>query len=185
MLNRSVKLEQIKKHLVEYYAIEDTKVLDRLGYIEAINLPPQHQKSFDFLNNERLAGTMIVVVPDDLWFKGEQPSESNAEGDVILFKQSYFESADNIAWMTHELAHCQKYKNAPEQYEQDSQTYAFQDIVGEYAYPNNIVERYTFTKQFEFLKQEGLSREEIFEMIKKEYEESDLPFFERLLDEIF
>lgn len=111
MLNRPTRLPKIQQHLTKYYEIENPIVLERFQYIEAVNLPEQYQESLDFFNDERLAETMIIVVPDDLWVKGDQPSESSAENDIILFKQNYFEGSDNIAWMTHELAHCQKQKN--------------------------------------------------------------------------
>lgn len=118
-LDRPAKLLKIKEHLTEYYGINNSAILERLQYIEAINLPSQYQESFDFLEDERLSGTMVIIVPDELWVKGDQPSESSAENDIILFKQSYFESSDNIGWMVHELAHCQKYKNTTEAYEDE------------------------------------------------------------------
>jgi hypothetical protein len=184
-LNRPERILQIKKHLIGYYDLENPAVLERLQYMEAINLPREYQESFNFFNDERLAGTMIVVLQDDLWIKGDQPSESSAENDLILSKQSYFEGQDDISWMTHELAHCLKRKDAPENYDTDSRSYAFPDLADKYPYPNNRVEVIAFTQQFQFLKEKGVSKEKIMKMIRKYYEGNDIPFFERLLDEIF
>lgn len=58
------------------------------------------------------------------------------------------------------------------------------DLEGEYPYPNNLVEKYTFSKQFEYLKKQGKSREDILGLLKKYYKEENMPFFRRLLDEV-
>ena len=105
-------------------------------------------------------------------------------------KKSYFETqekSDEIAWMIHELAHCQSFLDSEtaENYQKNMQTAAFADLDSEYFYPNNLVEQHAFTKQFEFLKEQGKSREDIIKMIGGYYHEEDLPFFNRLLDDVY
>jgi len=184
-LARPERVAAIKEHLIEYWELKDKSQVERVHFIEAFNLPLQHRKSYGFMNDDRLAGTMIAVVPDDLWIKGSQPSESSAENDLIMFKESYFRGNDNIGWMTHELTHCLRYKNAAKDYNQDLSTFAFDDLKSDFAYPNNKVEKTAFSRQFEYLKGQGKTREEILGMISKEYSENDLPFFKRLIDRIF
>ncbi len=132
---------------------------------KAKDLPEKYRGQFEALGDERLGSVNIAVVPDDIWKKG-QPTESSAEKNLILVRQSYFETQENtdeIAWMAHELAHCQSFMDSQsaEQYQKDMQTFAFEDLKTEYPYPNNLVEKQTFTKQFEFLKKQGKSRGEI------------------------
>ncbi|MFA6474681.1 MAG: hypothetical protein WCV88_00590 [Patescibacteria group bacterium] len=180
---------EIKKHLQEYLGIEQ-KNADRIKLLEAINLPEHYQAQREILNDSRLDVIMIAVVPDDLWFKGNQPSESSAERKLILVKQSYFEvqdKPDEIAWLCHELAHCQNFldSESSEAYQGNMQRFAFEDLKTDYPYPNNPVEQYTFTKQFEFLKDQGKSREEVLEMLNQYYHEEDMSFFNRLLDSVY
>lgn len=147
-------------------------------FIKAANLPPQYQKGYDFINDPRLADITIGIVPDEEWEKGDQPSESHAEQGLILFKQSYYEGNDDIGWMVHELSHCQRYKNEPDVYKKDSGN----------TYPDNKVEAFAFLQQFKYLKEQGKTREEITEMLIGEhgdYDETDMPFLNRLLDEVF
>ncbi|HJN05134.1 MAG TPA: hypothetical protein QF480_00830 [Bacteroidales bacterium] len=73
-LQRPMRIKNLKQHLIEYWGLEDVKEIERVQFVETCNLPPQHQKGYDFLNDNRLAGTMIAVVPDDMWIKGDQPS---------------------------------------------------------------------------------------------------------------
>ncbi|MEK7113475.1 MAG: hypothetical protein AAB873_01470, partial [Patescibacteria group bacterium] len=78
----------------------------------------------------------------------------------------------------HELSHCQRYKNEPNTYQKDS---------GD-TYPNNKVEAFAFLQQFKYLKEQGKTREEITEMLvgkNGDYGETDMPFFNKLLDEVF
>ena len=74
---------------------------------------------------------------------------------------------------------------SPEEYQDNMQKYAFDDLGTEYTYPNNPVEQFTFTKQFQYLKEQGKSREDVLAMISKYYEEEDFPFFNRLLDNVY
>ena len=130
-----------------------------------------------------------MVVPDDIW-KKSQPSESAGEHQLISFKESYFkniEKPDEIAWMLHELAHCKRFldSESAQVYQKDMGTFAFEDIGSKYSYPNNKVEQYTFSKQFDYLKNQGKIREEITRMLKKYYEKEDFLFFDKLLDKIY
>lgn len=65
------------------------------------------------------------------------------------------------------------------------QRFAFEDLETEYTYPNNPVEQFTFTKQFQYLKEQGKSREDVLKMLSHDYNEEDFPFFNRLLDSVY
>ncbi len=176
-----------KKFLHEYFKDKDIDPaeVENISLINIENLPSQYKEQIDLLRDDRLSSTLVAVVPEKIWSKS-QPSESNAENDLVLFRADYLESKDDTAWMTHELAHCLRFKDAPEQYKADSQTLAFDDVKSEYLYPNNKVEEYAFRRQFEFLKQKGLSREQIIEKLKADYQEpTDFKFFDKLLDQIY
>ncbi|MBI2641865.1 hypothetical protein HYW87_04750 [Candidatus Roizmanbacteria bacterium] len=164
--------------------------VERIGLLRAKDLPKNYQAQHEALHDERLDGVTIAVVPDDLWGKGSQPSESSAEKQLILIKQSYFEAQENpdeIAWLCHELAHCQNFldSESAEAYQKNMQTFAFDDLKTEYSYPNNPVEQFTFTKQFQYLKEQGKGREDVLAMLGKYYHEEDFPFFNRLLDSVY
>lgn len=178
-----------KQHLREYLGLKEGDV-ERVSLLKAKNLPEQYQAQREALHDERLDGITIAVVPDDLWVKGSQPSESSAENQLILIKQSYFEAQENpdeIAWLCHELAHYQNFldSKSPEEYQDNMQKFAFDDLKTEYTYPNNPVEQYTFTKQFQYLKEQGKSREDVLAMLGKYYHEEDFLFFNRLLDSVY
>ena len=179
----------IKQYLHEYLDLKEGAI-ERIGLLKAKDLPENYQAQREALYDERLDGVTIAVVPDDLWVKGSQPSESSAERQLILIKQSYFEAQENpdeIAWLCHELAHCQNFldSESPDEYQGNMQKFAFEDLEAEYTYPNNPVEQFTFTKQFQYLKEQGRSREDVLAMISKYYEEEDFPFFNRLLDSVY
>jgi len=178
-----------KQHLQEYLGLKESGV-ERVSLLKAKNLPEQYQAQREALHDERLDGVTIAVIPDNLWVKGSQPSESSAENQLILIKQSYFEAQENpdeIAWLCHELAHCQNFldSKSPEEYQGNMQKFAFEDLKTKYSYPNNPVEQFTFTKQFQFLKEKGKSRENILEMLSYNYNKEDFPFFNRLLDSVY
>ena len=178
-----------KQHLQEYLDLKEGDV-ERVSLLKAKNLPEQYQSQREALHDERLDGVTIAVIPDDLWVKGSQPSESSAENQLILIKQNYFktqENPDEIAWLCHELAHCQNFldSESPEEYQGNMQRFAFEDLKTEYSYPNNPVEQFTFTKQFQYLKEQGKSREDVLAMLGEHYEEEDFPFFNRLLDGVY
>ena len=179
----------IKQHLQEYLGLKEGAV-ERIALLKAKNLPEHYQAQREALRDERLDGVTIAVIPDDLWVKGSQPSESSAENQLILIKQSYFEAQENpdeIAWLCHELAHCQNFLDSetPEEYQGNMQKFAFEDLKTEYSYPNNPVEQFTFTKQFQYLKEQGKGREDVLAMLGKYYHEEDFPFFNRLLDSVY
>lgn len=187
-LERPQRLATLKPFVAKYAKDAWGKEceIEKVQFIEAINLPSHYQKAYDFVNDHKLAGIMIAVVPDDMWGKGDQPSESSAENGLILFKASYFGGNDDIGWMVHELSHCQRYQNEPIAYDRDLGTYAFDDLKSKNPYPNNKVEAFTFLQQFKYLREEGKTRENIREMLKADYdEEKDFPFFEKLLDQVF
>jgi len=180
---------KIKQHLQKYLDLKEGAV-ERIGLLKAKGLPQHYQAQRETLHDERLDDVTIAVVPDDLWVKGSEPSESDAERQLILIKQSYFETQENpdeIAWLCHELAHCQNFldSESPEEYQNNMQRFAFEDLKTEYTYPNNPVEQFTFSKQFQFLKKQGKSREDVLAMISKHYEKQDFPFFNRLLDSVY
>ncbi|PIR49244.1 hypothetical protein COU80_00655 [Candidatus Peregrinibacteria bacterium CG10_big_fil_rev_8_21_14_0_10_55_24] len=194
-IRASLGLEQAEggkttnQHLQEYLGLQEGAV-ERVALLKAKNLPDHYQTQRKALRDERLDKVIIAVIPDDLWVKGSQPSESSAENQLILIKQSYFEAQENpdeIAWLCHELAHCQNFLDAesPEAYQGNMQKFAFEDLKTEYTYPNNPVEQFTFTKQFQYLKEHGKSREDVLTMLSKYYHEEDFPFFNRLLDGVY
>lgn len=177
-------------YLKEYLDLGDQEI-EQINLIKAKDLVGDYQQQFNFLSDKRLEKITIGIVPDNLWQKGSSPSESHAEEGLILIRQGYYEKEENpdeIAWIVHELAHCQQLLNlkSEKKYQEDMQTFAIEGIGSEFPYPNNKVEAYTFTKQFEFLKQQGKTREQIIEMLQEHYErELDLTFFNRLLDIIY
>lgn len=188
-LEQAKERNGIKQHLQEYLGLKEGAV-EKIGLLKAKDLPKKYQAQREALHDERLDGVTIAVVPDDLWGKGNQPSESSAEKQLILIEQSYFEAQENpdeIAWLCHELAHCQNFldSESPEAYQGNMQKIAFEDLKTEYTYPNNPVEQFTFTKQFQFLKEQGKSREDVLAMLGKYYHEEDFPFFNRLLGGVF
>ena len=179
----------LQKHLQEYFELQEG-VVERIELLKVKDLPKNYQTQREALHDERLNGFTIAIIPDDLWVKGDAPSESSAENYLISIKQSYFENQENpdeIAWIIHELAHCQKFldSESAEAYQKDMQTFAFEDLKTEYSYPNNPVEQYTFTKQFRYLKEQGKNRENVLTMLSEYYKEEDFPFFNRLLDSVY
>lgn len=148
-----------QKFLKDYLELED-KDVERIELLEAKNLPEHYKIQYEALGDKRLENVTIAIIPDDLWVKGSQPSESHAEKQLILFREDYFENSDEAAWTTHELAHCKKFLDSDSQevYQRDMKTFAFEDIESEYAYPNNKAEEYTFTEQFKYLKEQGKTR---------------------------
>lgn len=188
-LEKSNSNQAIQQYLKNYLELKDGDI-EKLELLKAKDLPKNYQKQLEALNDKRLDNINIAIIPDNLWVKGSQPSESDAENNLILMKQSYFETKENpdeIAWMVHELTHCKTFLDSatPEDYQKNMEKFAFDDLKTEYSYPNNPVEQATFTKQFQFLKEEGKNREDIVKMISSYYHEEDLPFFNRILDGVY
>lgn len=188
--DRKVALDkEIFNYLKSFLKLKDGDA-EKIESLKARDLLGDYKKQLEFVNDKRLDNVNIVIIPDDLWIKGKQPSESDAENNIILIKQSYFKAEkkpDEIAWMTHELGHCQVFLDSKdsEDYQKKMEEFAFTDIETEYSYPNNLVEKVAFTKQFQFLKEQGKSRESIIEMIKKYYQEEDMAFFDKVLNSVF
>ena len=155
--------------------IKDPNDIKKVKFMSGSDLVGEHKKQYEFLNDPRLDDVTIAVVPKELWIKGSQPSESHAEKGLILVNEDYFNGEDEIAWLVHELAHCAAFIDYPDDYERMSAG----------SYPDNQVEAFTFKKQFEYLKQIGVKREDVVAMLKKDYKtEEDFQFFNRILDEV-
>lgn len=179
----------LKMHLQEYFGIKQEDA-ERIKLLKAKNLPKHYQVQLEALNDVRLEDATIAIIPDDLWVKGSHPSESSAERQLILLKQSYCEAQENpdeIAWLLHELAHCQNFldSESAEVYQRNMQRFAFKDLRTAHPYPNNSVEQFAFTRQFQYLKQQGKSREDVLAMLSLYYHKEDFPFFDRLLDSVY
>lgn len=185
----AMEIRLLKQYIQEYLGLDESGV-EEVELFKAKDLPYNYQAQREYLLDERLDEVTIAVVPDNLWIKGSQPSESSAEKQLILIKHGYFEAQSNpdeIAWMVHELAHCQYYfgTESKEAYQKSMQTFAFADLKTKYPYPNNPVEQYAFIEQFQYLKEQGKSRADILTMLRKYYSEDDFPFFKRLLDGVY
>ena len=178
----------LKEHLTKYLELKNPDDINRIRLInmnEVIAEYPQYKKQYEFLNDERLSSIKIGIIPKNLWIKGKQPSESDAERSLLLFREDYFNGVDGIAWMTHELAHCLRFLDSRDKYASDSRSFEYVDIKSEYTYPNNKVEAFTFRKQFEYLKNLGKTKDEILDMLKENYSDKDFPFFEKVLNQVF
>lgn len=187
--DRERRVAELRKYLVDYLEIGPDKDPSGIRFESAGALAGEYADQFDFLADRRLAAVEIAVVPDQLWIKGRQPSESHAARGLILMREGfYWDPAkpvqDEPAWMTHELAHCQQFLDKREDYEKDSQRPAFPGI-GLDAYPNNKVEEYTFGRQFEYLRSRDVSRGRVAEMLQEQYDRSDFAFFDRILDRVY
>ncbi len=169
---RQQRIMELKKYLTEYLGLKSPEQANEIKFVSAEKLSGNHKEQYDFLLDKRLADVQIAVIPDDLWVKGDQPSESDAENNLVLFKESVFSGDDAAAWMTHEFGHCQKLKDTDvEQYRKDSEA----------GYPDNEVERHAFKKQFEFLKSGGVTKEQILKLLEEWYEGEELEFLRSLL----
>jgi len=177
-----------EQFLREYLSLNGEN-FDRIEKLNYKDLGGVYKKQYESFEDERMDNITVAVVPDDLWMKS-QPTESNALNHVILMKESYYnkkESTDEIAWLTHELAHYQFLIDLDDvdKYEQDMQELAFDDIGSEYTYPNNIVEKVAFEKQFQYLKKEGKTRDDVMLLVMQYYEIDDMNFFNKILDKVY
>jgi len=176
-----------KNFLREYLHLEDQD-LKKISFIKAGDLPGVYKAQYEALNDARLENITMAIIPDDFWRKS-QPTESSAGNNLILIKQGYFENQENpdeLAWTVHELAHCQKFldSESAEAYQKDMETFAFEDLGGEYPYPNSLVEEWAFGQQLQYLLSQGKSQEEILKMLSQEYTENEMPFFVRIMDNL-
>ncbi len=177
------------KNFLREYLNLNSKSFDKVKLLNNEEIGQRYKEQYGFLEDERLKNITIAVVSDDLWHKS-QPTESNAQNHVILIKESYYNEQDledEAAWFTHELAHYQIFVEMDDvdKYEQSMKEIAFDGIESEYAYPNNIVEKYTFKKQFQYLKKEGKARNDIVILLMKYYEIDDMKFFDKILNEVY
>jgi uncharacterized Zn finger protein len=175
--------DNLQKYLQKYLNFNDIE-MKRVKMIDLKNLPESYKKQLEGFNDKRLEEIRLAIVPD-FW----KTSESHADQQFIIFNQKYFEDetkADKIHWLTHELAHCQKFLDSPETYFKEIETPAFGNIPSENFYPNNKVEEYAFTQQFQTVKGAGITKEEMLNLLKEKYkDENDFLFFNRLLDKIY
>ena len=183
------RIKAIRQHLRDFYKLSESSP-HQIELLYANCLPEIIENQFEYFNDPRLAKIVVAIIPDELWHKGElQASESDGERLLIKVRQGYIENIleqDRTAWLVHELAHCQVYLDSPDQYADNSVKYEFDNIGSIFPYPNNQVEAKTFSKQFQYLKSVGLSREDIIEMLKKSYTDpNDFIFFDRLLNGVF
>lgn len=189
-IEKGARIDEFKRYLCAYLEIES---LEKCTFLEAPHLSGFYAKQYDYFEDERLSQVMVCVVPDEIWHKGMQPSESHVPQGLILLKESYYrqeENPDEIAWLTHELAHCQKLFDSEneQEYQRDSATQAFTEIESDSTYPNNLVEKFTFTKQFSFLKESGVARQRIEELLKEFYpadRQEDWAFLQAVLDAVY
>ncbi len=186
---RAERVAELRRHLAAYLELKSDADAESLRFETAGGLTGDYAEQFKFMNDPRLAETMIAVVPDRLWVKGSQPSESSAERDLILVREGYLkdpakEHQDEVAWMTHELGHIQRGKDAGERYAAESEEKAFDDIETG-TYPNNKVEEHAFGRQFAYLRSKGVPRERVAELLKDEYGPEDFRFLDKLLDRTY
>lgn len=187
---RTARIAELREHLTKYLELRPDQSAESLRFERAADLGGEYGEQYRFLGDERLADMEIVVVPDELWVKGSQPSESSASKGMILIREGYYrdpkkEFQDETAWMTHELSHLQQsLDRGLEGYEQAQATAAFADI-GVDIYPNNQVEEYTFQRQFEYLKTKGVGRDQAAALLQNEYAPDDFKFLNKILDKVY
>jgi len=184
------RIHDLKSHLIEYLSLKSPEDAEKITFVRAADLSGDFGEQFRFFNDERLNETFVAVVPDELWHKGGQPSESSADRGMILFRGGYYDGEgdgipDPSAWMTHELAHCQRSIDVGDnEYNQESETQFFDDL-GPDTYPNNQVEEQAFGRQFAYLKDKKVEREEVTELLEEHYGPDDFKFLNRILDRVY
>ncbi len=72
--------DEINEYLSQHLGLEETDA-ERITLMRAANLPKQYQSQLEFFHDERLDEVTVAVVPDDLWHKGSQPSETDGKID--------------------------------------------------------------------------------------------------------
>lgn len=187
--NNSSNIHPSLQKLQDYLNLSDSQ-LGELDLLKVKEVGAEYHDQIKGFSDDRIKNIELVIVPDKMWHKGSQESESDPAKNLILFKKSYFENKDKpdeIAWLSHEFAHCQEFLNSinPQDYEDKMNIPAYFSINTEFTYPNNLIEREAFLRQFQFLKEKGKSRIEILDLISNYYSHEDLTFFEKVLDEIY
>jgi len=189
-VDRQERIRDLKLCLAEYLELKSPEDAERITFVRAADLSEEFGEQFRFLNDERLNEALVAVVPDELWHKGGQPSESSADRGMILFRGGYYDgeedgARDPSAWMTHELAHCQRSIDVGDDgYNQESEMQVFDDL-GPDTYPNNRVEEQAFGRQFAYLKAKKVGREKITELLGEHYGPDDFRFLDRILDRVY
>lgn len=178
----------LKNFLQKTFGFNDKNV-EKIVFYKVSELPSYYSEQLKNFDQDILE-TDIAVIPDNAWRKENQPTESLAENNLIIIKENYFndkENQDEIGWITHELAHCEEFAESEDakEYETKRKTQAFTDVDTEGTYPNNLVEKHAFSKQFRYLKSIGKEKQDVWEMLKQYYGKEDFPFFEKLLNRIF
>ncbi len=164
--------EAIDSFLQGYLDLKNQAEINEIKILQISSLRGEFQEQIKFLADESLQDVMIVVVPDELWIKGIQPSESIAERNLVLFKESYFDGLDSLAWLIHELGHVQSFRQLKHE--------GYKKVIRS-NYPDNEVERRAFSQQFAYLRKKGLSEEEILSYLSRDYNEQELKFLKSLI----
>jgi len=165
----------IKSYLASYLNLPTVDV-EKIKLLLAKELSGEYKDQFDFLRDEKLENISIGIVPDAIWVKGSQPTESHADKNLILFKESYFHGQDAAAWMVHELSHCQIFNtDGAKEYEKEIRS----------QYPDNKVEFGAFSNQVSYLKQAGKTKDEVRALLNSYYDEEEMKFLEEISDEVF
>lgn len=179
--DRAARIAELRTYLAKYLELRPDQSAESLRFERACDLPGDHGEQYRFLGDARLADTEIVIVPDDMWVKGSQPSESHAGRRAILMREGYYhdpkiERQDESAWMTHELAHLQQsLDRGLDEYEKEQSA----------GYPDNQVERHAFSRQFEYLRSKGAGRSHVAALLENDYSGEELVFLSRILDEVY
>src|SRR4030042_5721126 len=121
---------KLKKYLQQFLKLNDAE-LASINILEMKKLPDSYFRQFALLADARLESVRVAVIPDKLWQKGVQPTESSARNSLISINEKYFsnkENPDEFGWFTHELCHCQKYFDAPDKYDQQREESALPEI---------------------------------------------------------
>jgi len=178
---------ELKKYFQKHLKLNEEE-LASIQILEMKKLLDSYFHQLALFADARLESVRVAVIPDKLWQKGSQVSESSARNSLISINEKYFsnkENPDEFGWFTHELGHCQKYFDAPDKYEHQSEEPAFPEMQDKSTYPNNRVELHAFSKQFEYLKGKGKAREEVWQHLQQEYPQQDWEFLQKVLDRVY
>ena len=157
-------LSDAKEYVTDMTGDEDTG-FELLGIDD---LPADWIEQYRYVNDKvsPLHPPVIVVIPKESWWKGDQPTESFGPNPTtgISIRSDYIQSGDPAAWFSHELAHC-SIKDIPES---ERMARAFPDL--ERGYPNNREEKLAFSVQIKYLRHvRKMDDGEIISVLKKAY----------------